>query len=248
LPNFFLFPGLGPVPAIRGYQKPVESWQSLALILTAVTFIVLAALFPSTVESKLLASRPTDAARNSINNRGFGIGVYIELAISAGLLVLGFVQTRRRGELATVRAPFDDEYFQHEAGSSGSSAAKRNVAGAEQPTHGVLGKLALSICLGGTVLAIYVGREPPFSEAALHALYMAFLLVVASQVVSLVLGIVSRLEALCRASAVASAVLLLISLVVLAMTLASLWDDAAVSPPVSPRDLAKPTLKVIPPR
>src|SRR5262249_16750875 len=159
MPIFFLFLGLGLLLAIRGYQKPVESWQSLALILTAVTLIVLTALFPSTVESKLLASRPTDAARNSINNGGSGIGVYIELAISAGLLVLGFVQTRRRGELATVRAPFDDEYFQHEAGRSGSGAEKRIVAGAEQPTHAVLGKLALSICLGGTVLALYVGRE-----------------------------------------------------------------------------------------
>jgi hypothetical protein len=215
IPIFFLLLGLGLLLAIRGFQKPVESWQPLALILTAVTLIVLTTLFRSTVESKLLASRPT-TAWNSINNGVYGTGVYIELAISAGLLMLGFVQMRRRrGELATVRLLFDDEYFQHDAGRSGPGAEKRNVAWTEQPTHPMLGKLALCICLGGTVVALYiVGRERPFDR---HALLIAFLWMVASQVVSLALGVVSRREALGRASAVASGILLLLSLVVVAI-------------------------------
>jgi hypothetical protein len=245
IPIFFLLLGLGLTLIIRGYRKPVESWQPLALILTAVTLIVLTTLFHSTVEGKPRASQPTDAAWNSTNNRVDGIGVYIELAISAGLLVLGFVQMRRRrGELATVRAPFDDEYFQHDAGRSGSGAEKRNVARTEQPTHPMLGKLALCICLGGTLVALYiVGREAPFNQ---HAMIMAFLVMVASQVVSLVLGVVSRREALGRASAIASGILLLLSLVVAIIPVRP-DDEETVGTPGSVQEIVRNTQAAIPP-
>jgi hypothetical protein len=209
--------------------------------------IVLTTLFPSTVESKLLASRPTDAAWNSINNGVYGIGVSIELAISAGLLMLGFIQMRRRrSELATVRPPFDDEYFQHESLTSKSGAEKRDVAWTEQPTHPMLGKMALFICLGGTVVALSVGTQVPISGE--HALHLAVLVMVASQVVSLVLGIVSRREALGRASAVASGILLLVSLVVFAMALLRLRDEETVRPPVSVQEFSPTPQKSITPQ
>jgi tRNA A-37 threonylcarbamoyl transferase component Bud32 len=236
IPMFSLFVGLGLLLAIMGFEKPVELWQPLALILTAVTLIVLTALVPSTVESKLLASPPTN--RVSIN-LFYDIGVYIELAISAGLLVLGFVQMRRRrGELATVRAPFDDEYFQHEAGRSESGAKKPNGAWTEQPAHPMLAKLALFICLGGAVVALSVWQNVGIGER---------LLIIASQVVSLVLGIVSRREALGRASAVASGILLLLSLVVFAMTSVRLRDEETVGTPGSVQEIARTTREATPP-
>jgi hypothetical protein len=123
---------------------------------------------------------------------------------------------RRRGELATGPAPFDDEYFQHEAGKSESGAKKRNGAWTEQPRHPMLAKLALFICLGGAVVALSVWQNAGTSER---------LLIIASQVVALVLGIVSRREALGRASAVASGILLLLSLVVFAMTSVRLRNE-----------------------
>jgi hypothetical protein len=87
----------------------------------------------------------------------------------------------------------------------------------------MLGKLALCICLGGTVVAILAGTQVPNSGE--HALHLAFLVMVASQVVSIALGIVSRREALGRASAVASGILLLLSLVVFGMTMVRLRDE-----------------------
>jgi tRNA A-37 threonylcarbamoyl transferase component Bud32 len=245
IPIFFLLLGLGLALVIRGYRKPVESWQPLALILTAVTLIVLTTLFRSTVEGKLRASQPTDAAWNSINHGVYGVGVYIELAISAGLLVLGFVQMRRRrGELATGRAPIDDEYFQHEAGRSESGAEKRNVAGVEQPTHAILGKLALCICLGGAVTALALWQQLPIARE--HALYLAFLVMVASQVASLVLGIASRREMLGRASAGASGILLLLFLLLVAITLVRPRDEEMVGTAGPVQEIARTTQPAIP--
>jgi serine/threonine protein kinase len=137
---------------------------------------------------------------------------------------------------------FDDEYFQHQAGRSESGAEKRNGSWTEQPTHPRLGKLALSICLGGTVVALFIlGRDGPFDE---HAQYMASLWMVASQVISLALGVVSRREALGRASAVASGILLLLSLVVFAITLVRPRDEPTIVFP----EIGKPQQRAIPPK
>jgi len=85
----------------------------------------------------------------------------------------------------------------------------------EHPKEHNLGKLALAVCLGGTLLAVAIGLAEPLIGK--DAPIWAFLLFVAFQVAALVLGIITRAQPLGRASAIVSAIFLLIALAIVAM-------------------------------
>jgi hypothetical protein len=71
------------------------------------------------------------------------------------------------------------------------------------------GKLALTLCLGGTVLAILIGLTA--RALGYDARIWAYLLFAAFQVAAIVLGWCFRREPLGRASAITAAIILVLS-------------------------------------
>jgi hypothetical protein len=99
-----------------------------------------------------------------------------------------------------------------------------------------IGKLAMGVCLSGTLLAIAIGLAARLIGE--HAPYWACLLFVAFEVTALVLGIIGRKEPLGRASAIASGALLLLALLLFALFAPSVRSDGA--PPSGTIETAQP--------
>ena len=108
----------------------------------------------------------------------------------------------------------------------------------EQSKRPGLGKLALAICLGGTVLTVAIALAKRFLGD--DALTWAGVLFVAFQLAALVLGIVARREPLGRASAITAGILLLAFLLLVPNRSSHSQVGAPPSEPPATPDSVKP--------
>ncbi|MSU85706.1 MAG: hypothetical protein EXS21_11450 [Pedosphaera sp.] len=100
-----------------------------------------------------------------------------------------------------------------------------------------IGKLALAICLCGTVLAVGIALSKRFLGG--DALTGAFILFVVFQVTALILGIIARREPLGRASAIAAGILLIAVALVVPTTRGPSRGSAPPSESVATPDTVK---------
>lgn len=224
--------------AIFFYERPSHGFGNVGaaelLILVVMTFmsvigipIVIGALKMKHVESRRFAIASSILAlvpRFPLSwFLGVPMGIWSLIVLASPEVKAAFAGVKRdRTEPADLKA-------------HGVPNGNRIVSPTVEPSSKrTVAKLALALCLGGTLLPI------PVALAAIifgpHFLLLAFLLFVALQVTALILGVVAHRERLGRGTAIASALLLLLSLVLLPLSLLSLSRVTVreVTPPGPP--------------